>query len=192
MKNKKKLVIITGAAGGVGRFLVETYNKKGFQVVGIDLNYGMLLKLKARFDDFFPKRCDLTEKEEFGKILKEIVTEIGTPDIWINNAGAVQLEKYEQDSLERFNKVMDVNFNSIVNNTPLIMKSMRNRGVIVNIASMAGILPLGGMTSYVASKHALVGFTRSLQQELRVNKSGVNLVLVLPGFINTPLIKSGE
>jgi short-subunit dehydrogenase len=190
-----KKIAITGACGGIGKELVHLYIQQGHFVIGIDLIDDELNQLAKKYpSQFHGIKADLSLKKEIKNLNHKIEKDFGIPDIWFNNAGIADLKPFLKQNFSEFEKVMNINFNSLANLTHFWMEKMTSRGsgTIVNIASMAGYLPLGGMSSYVASKHAVVGLTKSLQQEIEVSKLPVDLILVSPGFVETKIIQLGQ
>lgn len=190
-----KTIVITGACGGIGAELVHLYITEGYKIIGVDLDNSQLKDFEQKYpSQFFGIKADLTIKKDIKHLNETIESEFGIPTIWINNAGVADLKPFLEQKFSHFEKVMNINFQSLALLTHYWMNKMvsKGSGTIVNVASMAGYLPLGGMSSYVASKHAVVGFTKSLQQEIEVAKIPVDLILVSPGFVETKIIQLGE
>lgn len=180
-----KVIAITGVAGGIGQALVKEFKSNGFDVIGIDI-----------VDDcpgvhYF--KCDLTNVEQSLNVFAEIQKQYPEIAYWFNNAGVARLGEFLDVSQKDFDLVMKVNFDAQVIATrfwlPFFLK--KRKGTIINMASAAGFIPGGGMSSYTASKHALVGFTRSVQIELEAADSPVKVVLVTPGFVETSIMQIG-
>ena len=191
----KELVAITGACGGIGTELVHEFIRKGYKVIGIDINEKALEDLSKIYpSNFISIKVDISSTKQLKESCNKILNEVGVPNIWINNAGIAHLDTFQNNSAKDFEKVVNINFRAVYRYTHYWLPKMieKKAGTIVNIASVAGYLPLGGMTSYCASKHAVIGFTKSLQQEIEVEKLPVDLILVTPGFIRTSLIQMGE
>lgn len=181
----QEVVVITGAASGIGRELVIKYVERGAQVVGLDLKIESLNSIQCR-----SFKVDVTQSQEVQKTAELISAEIGTPTIWINNAGITALGAFDDIGEPEFNRVMAVNFDGVVNGTRAALSVMKNpiRGTIVNMASVAGIVPAPYMSSYVASKHAVVGFTRAMRLELEMSHRPIQMLLVTPGFVKTQIM----
>lgn len=180
-----KVIGITGVAGGIGQALVKEFQRRGFDVIGVDI-----------IDNcpgvhYF--RCDLTDEASSLKTFNEIKEKFPEIDYWFNNAGLARLGEFLDVGQEDFEEVMKVNFNSQVIGTRFWLSffQQKGKGFIINMASIAGLVPGGGMASYVASKFACVGFTRSLQIELEASHSPVSMILVTPGFVETQIMQIG-
>ena len=192
-----KSVAITGGAGGIGRALVSTLLARGADVYASDLNEEALAPLAKIANDhpgtLHRFSCDVTDKESLAAFADSIANNAGGIDFWINNAGITQIAPFLDSDPDVFDQVIDINQTAMVAGTRLALRHMepRGTGTIVNIASVAGHLPAPYMTAYTTSKHAIVGFTRSLQAELEMARSSVNLLLVSPGFADTAIISRG-
>ena len=180
-----KVIGITGVAGGIGQALVKEFKSKGFDVIGIDI--------VENCPDVHYFRCDLTNEASAISVFAEIKKQFPEISYWYNNAGLAHLGEFLDVSQQEFDQVMKVNFHSQVVATRFWLPyfQQNGKGVIINMASVAGLVPSGGMSSYVASKFACVGFTRSLQIELEASDSPVRIVLVTPGFVETKIMHIG-
>lgn len=189
----EKIIVITGANGALGKNLALQYVEQGDRIIAIDLddqNLAVIPKTKREKIHFYPK--DLCQRSQRKEIFKEIIDNYKRIDIWINNAAIVKMEMLHETTLESMDKVMEINFNAYQDFTFMCYNYMRQKnpeGSIVNIASMAGHLSLGGISSYVASKHAVVGLTESLQQEIHILKEKIHVMLVCPAFFQSSLMK---
>ena len=190
-----KNVAITGVCGGIGQAMAMHFLRKGYQVIGIDINEKALEKWQqAHGEQVTTYVADLSNKAGRHGVAEQIFEEVGVPQIWINNAGIAEIEGFLDCSEEAFDRVMEINFNATADLTRFWLKRMNNldRGKIVNIASCAGHIPVPELSAYAASKHAVVGLTQSIQQELRYAGTKVKLILVSPGFVNTQIIRLGQ
>lgn len=180
-----KVIAITGVAGGIGQALVKEFKSNGFDVIGVDIVD------ECPGVHYF--KCDLTNVEQTNEVFTEIQKQFPEITYWFNNAGLARLGEFLDVSQKDFDLVMKVNFDAQVIATrfwlPFFLK--KRKGTIINMSSAAGFIPSGGMSSYIASKHALVGFTRSVQIELEAADSPVKLVLVTPGFVETNIMQIG-
>jgi 3-oxoacyl-[acyl-carrier protein] reductase len=188
----QKVVVITGASGGLGKEFVSQYLKKNFFVIGIDISFKSMSALEN--NDLELIECDLTNSSLMKRTMDKIIDDYGTPDIWINNAGIVTMDSFSNETEKQISKVMKINFDAPMRIMKKLIPLMENntKGVIVNISSVAGIISAPILSSYCASKFALVGLTESVQQELDLKESPVKLILVCPGFIKTELIRLGS
>lgn len=187
-----RIIVITGAASGIGRSLVTQYLQNGDRVAALDNNAAFLEKLSGEIASpaLSTHVVDVSDEAQVKAVGEKIRSKLGVPDIWINNAGIVKIARFDATSSEDFERVIRVNFLGVVYGTRTAVSLMRSpeRGVVVNVASVNGEVPSPFMASYVAAKHAVVGFTRSLQLEKELAQSPVRIVLVCPGFVKTPIM----
>lgn len=179
------IVVITGAAAGIGRELAKRYLGRGDQVVALDVDAAGMGGLDCPCIE-----ANVADGRLLTEVAGRIVREVGRPTIWINNAGIQTLGAFENITPGDFDRVMAVNFGGVVNGTRAALSVMKEpiRGAIVNMASVAGIVPAPFMSAYTASKHAVVGFTRGLRQEMELGHSPIRIVLVAPGFVKTKIM----
>lgn len=191
---KGRQVWITGAGSGIGRALAREFLGEGGRVLAIDMDSAALDDLK-RETELLGFRVDTVvvdvgDRRNYLKTLEAEHAVRGAPGVMINNAGIAKVGGFSELGLEAFDKVLRVNFDGVVTGTAFALPRMAaaQGGIIVNMASLAGHLPAAFMTSYCASKFAVVGFTRALQSELSMSQSPVRACLVSPGFIETPIM----
>jgi short-subunit dehydrogenase len=181
-----KTVVITGSSGGLGLELCRLMLKEGALVWGIDR-----VRPKGKIVQGFCHRLvDITQKEQVESVIHEI-SKTAPIDVWINNAGIAKIGAFESQPITDFTKVIEINLLGQVNATRLVLQQMQKQGwgTIVNVASVGGHIPTPFLTAYSTSKFAMVGFTRSLREELRLKNSPIKLVLVSPGFVDTPMLQ---
>lgn len=177
-------VAITGVNGGIGRALAAEFKRRGYFIIGLDL------KAQGEGDEYHS--IDLTDTSRALELYQQIHQSHTDLKLWINNAGIAVLGPLKDQSLSDFERVMKINFHAPVAATHFWIKHMSDGGCVVNMASAAGFIPSGDMSSYVASKHALVGFTRAVQLELLSQGSNVSTCLVAPGFVKTEIMQVGS
>ena len=180
-----KVVVITGAAGGLGRAMAEIFLARGWTVAALDRDAAALEAHAGRGrrgHDPYP--VDVTRADVVDAVVNSVIATHGRIDIVINNAGITQLGPFAEMSGSVLRKVMDVNFFGAVNVTRATLPALRqSRGSLVAMSSVAGFAPLVRRTAYAASKHAMEGFFGSLRAEEREN--GVHVLIACPSFVNT-------
>lgn len=192
-----KHVVVTGAASGIGKSLTEQFAKNGAHVYALDLDKKRLSELTAWADSMDysiePVCVDVTSTAEIQSFIEKMESKKIRIDTWVNGAAISGVGEFQALTPEQFDRVMDVNLHSVVKSTRLALKHMQKNGFgwIVNMASVAGFVPAPMMSAYNLTKHAIVGFTRSLQLEMRMTGSPVKLMLVSPGFVETEIINKG-
>jgi short-subunit dehydrogenase len=186
-----QVVFITGAARGIGRSTAAALVAEGARVVIADLD-GDLAQRTATDLGATAFALDITDHAAFTAVLDEVERAVGPIDVLINNAGVMPIGNFEDDSHESAYRQFSVNVFALMHGTREAIRRMKPRGHghIVNVASMAGVVPIPGAATYSASKHAVVGFCESLVWELR--GTGMDLSYVLPSLVNTELAAGVE
>lgn len=177
-----KVVVVSGAASGIGQAQAEAFLAQGATVIGLDQ------QVMEPTADFFPYQVDLSEKSQVENTVKNILKRYPHVDILINTAGI--LDDYLptlSTPEELWMKVFQTNVTSIYRLTNLLLPQMleRKTGVIVNMASIAGLIAGGGGAAYTMAKHAVVGYTKQLA--LDYAKEGIRVNALAPGAIKTPM-----
>ncbi|HMQ67608.1 MAG TPA: SDR family oxidoreductase [Ignavibacteria bacterium] len=189
LKNKKALV--TGATRGIGRAITEEFLELGAEVFVVSRNLKDVDKMVKSYKDKGFKitgmQCDVSDKSEREDLFKRIKKDWGSLEILINNAGTNTRKKTLENSDEDFDKLMNLNMNSVFDLCkkfhPLLKKS--GKGSIVNITSVAGITCVGTGSPYAMTKAAINHLTRYLSVEWAEDKIRVNAVA--PWYIKTSL-----
>jgi short-subunit dehydrogenase len=198
MKLAGKTVVITGAAHGIGRETALLLAEKGARVNAVDVDEKGLSDLEDAFSKFGYKLTtftgSVTDHDFMVNVRTSVISTTKSLDIWINNAGVAKISGFLETEPADFQRVMDINLIAVIDGTRLALEVMEKQGIglIVNIGSVAGYLPAPLMSSYNASKFAVVGFTKSMQAELKLNASPVKMLLVSPGFVDTNIVAKGQ
>ncbi len=190
MDLRNKIILITGAAGGFGKALCTQLVELDAQVIATDINLTELKKLAS--EDVKTHKLDVISHNDFAALCAWLKKNKLTPDVWINNAGAAFPKAFAELSPTLFDRILDVNLKGVVNGTraALSVINTKRESWVVNIASCAGHMPFAYNTAYCASKFGVVGFTQSLQLELKDQKSKIRVMLVSPGFAKTDIMCS--
>lgn len=192
MKTKRdfrgKVVVITGAAGGMGTALSRRFGRAGAKVAVTDVDGDSVQTLSRILTsegiENIPIRLDVTDGKACQRAMEEITDCFGVIDLLINNAGITHRSAFEKTDSDVYRRVMDVNyFGSLYCTKAALTQLIKSKGQIIVMSSIAGFAPLLGRTGYSASKHALHGFFDSLRAELKGRGVGVNIVC--PGFTAT-------
>ncbi len=187
-----KTAIVTGAARGIGKAIAIKFAQEGANVAFTDLKYDEnaqatekeLLALGVKAKAYASDASNYAETE---KVVDEIVKEFGTVDVLVNNAGITMDTLLMRMTEQQWDTVISVNLKSVFNFTKAVQKIMlKNRtGSIVNLSSVVGVGGNAGQANYSASKAGIIGFTKSIAQEL--GSRNVRCNAVAPGFILTEM-----
>tara|TARA_B100001248_G_scaffold209252_1_gene163326 strand:- start:32396 stop:33127 length:732 start_codon:yes stop_codon:yes gene_type:complete len=185
LKNKK--VLITGATGGIGNFLVEKFDGLGAKVFATGTNEEKLNSLKNQFPNIIAERFKLDEHNKIEKFIDSVDKKLDGLDILVNNAG-INLDNLSiRLNDENWQKVIDINLTSTFLMCKHSIKKMLKKkyGKIVNITSIVGHTGNLGQANYSASKAGIVAFSKSMAIEYA--KKNININCVSPGFIKTEM-----
>ncbi len=193
---RDKVVVVTGAASGIGRELAVLAAERGAVLALTDVNEEGLAETAAKVEAIGSRvhtsRVDVSDREAVYSHRDEVFLQFGRADMVINNAGVALSDTVQQTSYEDFEWLMGISFWGVVYGTKAYLDHMleRNEGVIVNISSVFGLMGVPTQSAYNASKFAVRGFTEALRQEL----SGTNVLAtsVHPGGIKTNIIRNGR
>ncbi len=182
-----KVVLITGAAAGLGRAMAMRWFKAGFSLVLADLDEARLEQFECELDDpdrVLTRSLDVTDQPAITDLLESTRERFGRLDILVNNAGITHRSPAHRTDPAVFRKVMAVDWQAPVELTLAALPLLReSKGQIVNIGSMAGWMPLPGRAAYGAAKSALTQFFEVLRMELR--DDGVDVLMAYPSFLKT-------
>jgi 2-hydroxycyclohexanecarboxyl-CoA dehydrogenase len=184
-------VVVTGAASGIGRAVVERLVDEGARVAITDLD-GQAATVAA--DDIggttLPIALDITDDDAIHEAIAIITTELGPIDVLVNNAGWDRIEPFVVSRPETWDRVIAINLRGPIAVTRAVLDGMieRSSGRIVSIASDAGRVGSSGEAVYSGAKAGVMGFSRTLARE--VARHGINVNTVCPGPTNTPLLQS--
>jgi len=183
-----KVVVITGAAGGLGRALARAFAAAGARIAALDLDEAgaeaLAAELRAEGRQALGLACNVTDAAACARAMGEVIGRWGRIDVLINNAGITHRSAYRRTDPAVTRQVMEVNFFGSVHCTRAALDALlASRGLVIVISSVAGFAPLIARTGYAAAKHALHGFFESLRTELA--EDGVGVLMVCPSFIAT-------
>lgn len=175
-----KIAVVTGASRGIGHFLSEKLSKENYKVVNIS---------RKSSNAFIDYSFDLTNTQDIGKLVKQIIKEVGIPDLLINNAGVASMNHTFLMKDSDVENIVDVNLISPILLSKEFGKFMiKKGGKILNISTVAVPLLLEGEAVYAATKSGIEVFTKILAKELSRSKIDVSCIGLTP--IDTDLIKN--
>src|SRR5918995_5123213 len=181
MANIKPVALVTGASSGIGNAAALALAQAGFDVVGTSRNASRVAPQGGvTFLDL-----DVTSDASVSTLVRGVIERFGRIDVLVNNAGTGAAGAAEESSVAQDQRVFDINFFGLVRMTKAVLPYMRaqGRGRIINISSVLGFVPQPYMAVYAASKHAVEGYSESLDHEVR--EHGVRVLLVQPAYTKT-------
>ncbi|NIM49811.1 MAG: SDR family NAD(P)-dependent oxidoreductase [Gemmatimonadales bacterium] len=188
--------VVTGATEGIGRAVARALGTEGGKLAICARNAArvdsVLADLRGDGVTAIGRACDVSNEASVDAFARFVREELGSPDVLVNNAGIAHFAAVDEMSTAEFDATMAVNVRGVFLMTRAFLPDMkqRGRGHIVNIASLAGRNPVPGAAAYSASKHAVLGFSKSLFAEVR--KHGIRVITICPGSVVTPFFeKSG-
>jgi 3-hydroxybutyrate dehydrogenase len=180
-----KTVLITGAAGGIGSALARAFAAQGARLMLLDRPDTGLPALSAELDAT-AAACDLGDAAQVARIAAQVRERWGTLDVLVNNAGTeypTPIDDTAPDAMARWSSLLDNNVTSMVRLTQALLPLLPRGASVINQSSIWGRIGVAGFSAYAASKHAVVGLTRSLALEL--GPRGIRVNAVCPGWVRT-------
>ncbi|MCJ2043700.1 oxidoreductase [Methylobacterium sp. J-078] len=179
-KSQQKTAIVTGASSGIGLATARALSDAGYRVFGTSRRATSLPGVAITM-----LTCDLTDEASVAALVERVRDETGRIDLLVNNAGFGISGGAEESSVAQAKDLFDVNLFGVIRTTRAVLPAMRaaGGGRIVNISSVLGLMPAPYMALYAASKHALEGYSESLDHEVR--GQGIRIVLVEPAYTRT-------
>lgn len=184
-----KNVIVTGGSRGIGAACVEKFLSEGYAVSFLyKSNDEKAMAIKEKYPDVFCIKCDVTSETDIDDAYRRIFSQLGEPDVLVNNAGISYSGLLQDMSLSDWEKVLNSNLTSMFLCSRKVIPSMvrRKAGSIINISSMWGVQGASCEVAYSASKAGVIGFTKALAMELA--PSGVRVNAVAPGAVMTDMM----
>jgi 3-oxoacyl-[acyl-carrier protein] reductase len=188
----KKVAIITGASRGIGRAIAERFIAEGATVAFTYLS--SVEKAKQLEHELMSQggiakgfKSDASKFDEAQSLVDEVVKEFGTVDILVNNAGITRDTLLMRMSEQQWDEVIETNLKSAFNLTKAVIRPMlkAKAGSIINMSSVVGVSGNAGQANYAASKAGMIGFTKSVAQEL--GSRNIRCNAIAPGFIETEM-----
>jgi 3-hydroxybutyrate dehydrogenase len=191
---KGKVAVVTGSTSGIGQGIAEALAREGAHVMlngfgdaGTIDTYRLWLEKEAKVNvDYHP--ADMTKPDEIAHMMKRAVDHLGSVDILVNNAGIQHVAPVDEFPTDKWDAIIAINLTSAFHTTRLALPEMKKRkwGRVINIASAHGLVASPFKSAYIASKHGIVGFTKTVA--LEVAELGITSNAICPGFVHTPLV----
>jgi NAD(P)-dependent dehydrogenase (short-subunit alcohol dehydrogenase family) len=192
-----KLVVVTGAGSGIGRAIALGFAANGARIVAADLDLAAATSvcelIAARGGTAHARQVDVSAAADMERFADWVRTEVGVPDVVVNNAGIAIVGPLLAHTEEDWQRIVGVNLLGVVRGCRLFGTQMAERGTgghLVNIASAAAYAPSASLPAYAATKAAVRMFSECLRAELA--SAGIGVTAICPGFTSTPIARSAR
>ena len=189
---ENKTVLITGASRGIGKGIATVFAEHGASVVftyssSVDAAYALETELQSLGVQAKGYQSNAADFEQAQELVENILADVSTIDVLINNAGITKDNLLMRISEEDFDKVIEVNLKSVFNLTKAVQRTMlkQRHGSIINMSSVVGVKGNAGQSNYAASKAGIIGFSKSVALEL--GSRNIRCNVIAPGFIETEM-----
>ena len=186
-----KTALVTGSTSGIGLGIALSLARQGANIVlnGFGDVEGPKAEVAAHGVKVLYHGADMSKPAEIEDLMKQAAATFGRVDILVNNAGIQHVANVESFPVEKWDAIIAINLTSAFHTTRLAMPAMKaaNWGRIINVASAHGLVASAQKSAYVASKHGIVGFTKSVALETAT--TGVTVNAICPGWVLTPLVQ---
>src|SRR5215472_9918919 len=182
--SQEKVAVITGVSSGIGRAIAGLLSQIGFRVFGTARGK---VEPKGPLEEVELVSLDVRDDDSVRSCVRTVVDRAGRIDALVNNAGYALIGSLEETTIEEAKELFETNFFGALRMAQAVLPIMREQGFgrIVNIGSVVGFLPAPYQGIYAASKHALEGYSESLDHEVR--QFGIRVAVVEPGFTRTKI-----
>lgn len=191
--NSDSVIIVTGASKGIGRATALAFARAGAHALAVARSVNLLERLEEEAaglpGEIVAMPADVTQREQVEAVVKTAVTQYGCVDVLVNNAGIERVKPLDDVTDADYAATIDTNLKGVFLFTRAVVSTMKDQrsGLIINVASTAGVRGFANDAIYCASKFGVVGFTDALDEELR--EFGIRVTCVSPGAVNTELAK---
>jgi 3-hydroxybutyrate dehydrogenase len=188
---KAKTALVTGSTSGIGLGIAKCLARQGANIMlnGFGDSEAALAEVRALGARVAYHGADMSKPAEIEQMIQAAGAEFGAVDILVNNAGIQHVAAVEDFPTEKWDAIIAINLSSAFHTTRLALPGMKQRGWgrIINLASVHGLVASAQKSAYVAAKHGLVGFTKSVALETATTPVTVNAIC--PGWVLTPLVE---
>jgi len=194
----EQVVVVTGASSGIGRECVVELVSRGATVVAtarnreaLDTLASSLSSARGRIETIV---ADVADWKQVEKVAKTTIERFGRIDTWVNNAGVAMFASVASSTVEEIERVISVNLLGQIHGMKAALPHMtaQRGGTLINVGSVESWRAVPLQSAYAASKHGLKAFTEALRMELQHERTGVDVVLISPAAINTPIYENAR
>ena len=195
MKLANKVVVVTGAGGGIGRATALAVAAEGARVAACDIDAARLADVARELGDrcLLSRAVDVSQRAQMQAFADAVHAEVAAADVVVNNAGVAVGGTFLDTTLDDWDWLLGINLRGVIHGCHYFLPKLVERkagGQIINISSILGIYPAPQVTAYVASKFAVLGLSQSLRAELAPHRIGVTAIC--PGMISTEIVNAGR
>jgi len=185
-KTERGVALVTGASSGIGLVTAQALRRDGYRVFGTSRK-----PMPDTADGITMLVCDVIDDASVQSVVDEVLSRAGRIDLLVNNAGLGLLGGAEESSVAQVQALFDVNLFGVIRMTNAVLPSMRRRGKgrIINIGSVLGLIPAPYAAHYSAAKHAIEGYSESLDHEVRA--FNIRVSVIEPAFVRTVFDQNG-
>src|SRR5215469_12347627 len=187
--SQEKVAVITGVSSGIGRAIAGLLSQIGFRVFG---SARAIVEPKVPLEEVELLSLDVRDDDSVRSCVRTAVDRAGRIDALVNNAGYTLIGSLEETTIEEAKQLFETNFFGVLRMTQAVLPLMRGQGSgrIINIGSVVGFVPAPYQGIYCASKHALEGYSESLDHEVR--QFGIRISVIEPGFTKTRISQNSQ
>lgn len=184
------VVVITGAANGIGKKIAETLYSKGSKIIVTDIQSDSLQNIYRDWDTrrvlIYP--LDVTKADQWNQLKSAVIEKFGQIDVLLNIAGIIEPGYIHETNFQRIDRQIDINLKGTIYGVHVFSPHMveNKKGHIINISSMAGLAPIPGLNIYTASKFGVRGFSMAVAQELAEHQ--VKVSVICPDAVKTNML----
>lgn len=188
-----KVVIVTGASSGIGKAAAHAFAAQGARVVLVARRANVLAEVKEELAQYgqpvLDVPTDVVQEEALQNLYHTAVQTFGEIDVLVNNAGVSMGGAFQEQDASAIRKMVEINVYAPMRLTQIVLPLMlaRKQGHIVNVGSVAGLVPSPGQTTYAPTRSAIITFSHALRREIA--GSGVHVSMVLPGWTRTAMLE---
>jgi 3-hydroxybutyrate dehydrogenase len=185
-----KVALVTGSTSGIGLAIARALAAEGARLM---INgFGDAAEIKRECDELgaIHDGADMSKPDDIERMMKRCADELGRPDILVNNAGIQHVAPVEDFPVEKWDAIIAINLSSAFHTTRLALPAMKAKGWgrIINTASAHSLVASPNKSAYVAAKHGIAGFTKTVA--LEAARDGVTVNCISPGYVWTPLVEN--